>query len=299
MSFSDVGAEVFGLYLEGRFADALAVVSGVRDRFQSEDATLTFWEACLLSMNGRPDLALSVLQEGIDRDLWWSETMLTDSDLDAVRLLGSWGEFLHESDDRAMRAAANRPEASVRAPTATEPKGVVVNLHGAQANPAAHAGVWEAAAPGEWAVISPVGTVPATLNRWSWPLATDEAVDAVLGQLPELDWEGRVVLCGFSQGGRVALNLAAGSPSPPNGLILFAPAVRTEAPPSVPEVPTFVHVGDRDWALAGVDSLAQVMTERGTPLHVERIAGFGHAMPEDLRPILERALDWIASAQPV
>ena len=37
----------------------------------------------------------------------------------------------------------------------------------------------------------------------------------------------------------------------------------------------------------------------GTPLHVERTAGLGHAMPEDLTPILERALDWIASAQPV
>jgi len=79
VSFADVGAEVFGLYQESRFADALAVVRGVRDRFPLEDATLTFWEACLLSMDGCPDLALLVLRDGIDRDLWWSETMLADA----------------------------------------------------------------------------------------------------------------------------------------------------------------------------------------------------------------------------
>jgi len=84
MSFSDTAAEVLGFYRQGRFSDALAVIARDRSQFPSEDATFTFWEACLLSMNGQPDAALSALQGGLDRDLWWSEATLADSDLDAA-----------------------------------------------------------------------------------------------------------------------------------------------------------------------------------------------------------------------
>jgi pimeloyl-ACP methyl ester carboxylesterase len=180
----------------------------------------------------------------------------------------------------------------VRAASGTEPMGVVVTLHGANADPAWYARVWEAAVPEEWMVMTPVGLVPTTLNRWSWPLDSGESVDAVLGQLPKLAWDERVVLCGYSQGGRVALELAARVPSP-HGLVLIAPAIRTEALPPVPDQPTFAYLGEQDWALAGVDLLAEEMVKRGTPVHVERISGIGHAMPQELAPILEHALDWI------
>ena len=295
MSFFGASAAVFRLHEEGRFGDALAVVAGLRDRFPLEDATLTFWEACLMSMDGSPDASLSALQKGLGCGLWWSEAMLADPDLDAVRHLGAWEEFLRESDGRATGAAATRPGPTVRASTVPNPRGMVVTLHGAQANIAAHADQWLAAVPGDWGVISPVGTVPATIGRWSWPVAAAEAVAAVLGQLPGLDWEEPVLICGYSQGGRVAINLAAGAPAPPRGLILFAPAVRVPGLPSAPEVPTFIHIGDRDWSLAGVDALARIMSERGTPVQVERISGLGHAVPEDPAPVLDRALTWFAS----
>jgi len=295
VSFFGASAEVFRLYEQGRFADALTVVAGLRDRFPAEDATITFWEACLLSMDGTPGAALSVLQRGLGRGLWWSEAMLADPDLDAVRPLTSWVEFLKESDGRAMGATPTRPGPTVRVPTVPDPKGIVVALHGGQANIRAHADQWLTAVPGDWGVVSPVGTVPATIDRWSWPPVDGDAVEAVLGQVPGLDWQQRIVLCGYSQGGRVAISLAARTPSRPHGLILFAPAVRAPALPSAPEVPTFIHIGDRDWSLAGVDALARAMGERGTPVHVERIAGFGHAMPEDPAPVLDRALAWFAS----
>jgi alpha-beta hydrolase superfamily lysophospholipase len=83
----------------------------------------------------------------------------------------------------------------------------------------------------------------------------------------------------------------------PHGLILIAPAVRAQALPPIPDVPTVVHVGDQDWAIEGVELLAQVMDQRGTPLRVERIAGFGHAMPEDLPAVVQRGLDWISSVR--
>lgn len=296
VTFSDVTAEVHGLYRKGRFADAIAVALDNRDRFPSEDATFTFWEACLLSMNGTPDPALAVLREGLNRGLWWSEATLADSDLDAVRRLDSWEQLLTESATRAEAAALIRPAPRIRAANVHEPKGIVVALHGGQANPAVTADDWEAAVPGDWRVINPVGTVPAMPNRWSWPMGADESIQAVIGQLPGVDRNRPTVLCGFSQGGRVALDLAAGAIRP-QGLILIAPAIRAQALPPIPDAPTMLHVGDQDWAIEGVESLAQVMDRRGTPARVERIAGFGHAMPDDLHSVVQRGLDWIASAR--
>lgn len=58
-----------------------------------------------------------------------------------------------------------------------------------------------------------------------------------------------------------------------------------------------VHVGDEDWAIEGVESLIGLLEERGVPLSVERVAGFGHAMPEDLASVVQRSIDWIGSVR--
>ena len=298
VSFSDIASEVYGLYREGRFPDALAVVVEARPRHASEDATLTFWEGCLLSVSGNPSGALAALQHGVSRGLWWSETMLGDSDLDQVRVFDGWSDFLEECERRAKRVAGSRPEVFARPPVPPE-AGVLVTLHGAHADPAEHARVWEAAAPVEWMVITPVGTVPATVNRWSWPSTTVDSIAGVLDQLPSLDWDRRVVLGGFSQGGRVALSLAERSPRPPEGLVLVAPAVQADALPPVPDVPTFFIVGERDWALPGVEALARVMTERGVPHVLDRRAGMDHVVPEDFGVVLPNALNWLSTTPAV
>lgn len=294
MSFSDTATKVVELYRKGRFSEALAVVARDRGLYPSEDATFTFWEACLLSMDGSPDEALSVLGRGLDRGLWWSAATLADSDLDAARRLGGWEEVLSASAAGAEAAATARPDARIARASVSEPRGSLVVLHGGGAKPEEVADDWEAAVGQDWTVMTPIGTVPAMPSRWSWPGEAEVAVAAVLDQLPEADWIHPTVVCGYSQGGRVALDLAAAEPGL-HGLLLIAPAVRAEALPPVSDVPTVVHVGEEDWAIQGVESLVALLDEGGVPTRVERVAGLGHAMPRDLPSVVQRSIEWIES----
>jgi predicted esterase len=295
VTFSDAVADVFVFYDERRYADALAVVARARARFPHEDATLTFWEACLLAMDGSPERALDTLRRGLDRELWWSAATLSDTDLDSVRRLDGWESMLAESDERSVRASSRRPD-PMRRPGRTEAvAGVLITLHGANADVAAHWDTWAAAVPESWTVVAPVGSVNAMVDRWSWPMDASDAVDAALGQAPEIDGAPPVVLAGFSQGARVALDVAKAVESPPRGLILFGPALRPDALPPIPDVATFVHVGDRDWALAGVEAVAEELGRRGVPIQVERVPDLGHVIPTDLQTVVGRALAWITA----
>ena len=298
MAFADVASEVYGLYGDGRFREALGVVAEARKTYVSEDATLTFWQACLLSAGGDADRALAVLETGIRRGLWWSGAMLADADLDSARTRGGWRGLLSECDRRAQQATDNRPSVSVRPSTAGAAAGVLITLHGAGADPAEHAQTWETAAPGDWMVITPVGTVPWTVDRWSWP-GDASSSRAVLDQLPGLDWSHPVVFGGFSQGAGVAASIARNPPGPLTGLLLAAPALPAQVRDSVLtlQCPTYFLVGDEDRGLSAVVDIADAMAAQGIPAVLDQRDGLGHAMPNDFSTTLPDALAWIISTQ--
>ena len=93
MEFRDDAEKVFSPYGKGAFGDALEIVREARSRFPERDSTLTFWEACLLSLADEPGRALDALAGGLDRGLFWDKRLLADPDLDAARVLAQWPKF--------------------------------------------------------------------------------------------------------------------------------------------------------------------------------------------------------------
>lgn len=292
MEFREVQRQVFDLYGKGRYDDGLEVIAGARAEHRDQDGRLTFWQACLLGMSGRPRDALEVLEAGLDRGLWWAPGMLADSDLDSVRTLPEWDDMLARSEKAAAEKARLRPDPQIRIATASTQTGTLITLHGAGNDPAAHAELWEEATPGSWTVITPAGNVPMAPGEWAWPF--DLSLGPLVEQLEGLQFKPPLVLAGWSQGGGLAASMAWTGPLNAGGLLLVGPGLRNDWDPgSHRRVPTYIVIGENDLNLARCLELRGQMTEHEVPVFVDERPDLGHEHPENFAETIVVALDWL------
>lgn len=291
MEFPDVARKVFAAYDDASFGEALDVVREARPGFPERDSTLTFWEACLLSLTGRPERAIDALDAGLDRGLSWHPRMLTDPDLDAARELERWPALLNRSGDLAAATEASRPPPLVR--RATDATGTVIALHGAGHDPRDFHAEWVDLIPAAWTVVAPVGDVPMSDLAWAWPF--DLSLDSLLAALEPIELTEPVVLAGFSQGASMAAKAAWNNAISATGLILSAATLPTDLWETSQKrpVPLYAVVGTVDRAYHHCTEIAEQLERDGVAVHLDVREGMGHVAPPDLDQVIRNGLDWI------
>jgi predicted esterase len=299
MDFGAVRQQVFASYGRGEWDDALDLVREARPQFPKRDSILTFWEACLLSLDGKPHAALAVLGEGLDRGLFWDAGILADPDLDAARELEGWVDFERRSVAVIESLDLKRPGTMVR--RADDPVGTVIALHGAGDVPEDFFAEWDAATPVEWTLIVPVGDVPVTDIKWAWPY--DLSTDSLVESLEQLTLIPPIVMSGYSQGARMAAKVAWNGSVKTSGLILSAPTLAPEAwtESQRSPIPLYAVVGTEDLAYEPLLSTSETLKRDSVPVQLDVRQGLGHVPPEDLNQVIADGLAWIReqTAQPV
>jgi predicted esterase len=281
----------------------LAVAS--RDRFPEHRARATYWIACMRSLMGEPDLAIEELEAGLDRGQWWAEDMLRgDPDLLAARSLQAFEHVVTRS-----AASFAEQDAAVR-PALTElpdgrPRALVVALHGVSGTAAETLPHWRRCAAAGCVVVVPESPYRATSDDVepgrSWPSVDASArivADALGTSGVSAEGLPRVV-GGFSQGGRIATQLAIrGLPITWSGAIVVAPASREadEITHTVPtDRPRFSIVVGRD-DVAFLDRALELRDEletRGAAVQLETALGVAHGYPLGSEGYLDRALAFV------
>jgi predicted esterase len=293
MEFRQLAQQVVASYGRGDWDDALYLVREARPQFPKRDSILTFWEACLLSLDGQSHAALAVLEEGLGRGLFWDAGILADPDLDAARELESWVDFERRSVAVIESLDLERPGTMVR--RADDPAGTVIALHGAGDVPEDFFDEWDAATPVEWTLIVPVGDVPVTDIKWAWPY--DLSTDSLVESLEQLTLISPIVMSGYSQGARMAAKVAWNGLVKTSGLILsaptLAPEVWTESQRS--PIPLYAVVGTDDLAYEPLLSTSETLKRDGVPVQLDIRENLGHFPPEDLHQVVRNGLRWINS----
>jgi predicted esterase len=304
MTLEELRDRVYALYAEGRFDQALHVLEAERDALGGHEATGTFWATCLLSVAGRPDEAVATLQAGLDRGLWWSGSLLNwESDLDAVRGRADFRKLAGESDRRMRAGRTTTPVLVVHRPE--RPTGaLLIALHGASSTAEAFAPHWEAAARFGVTVAVPEPAFPSTSDAdgfsWSEPGVGDE-VEAILARIRAdhaIDPD-RIVLAGYSQGGRLAVEMALrAEPFPVRGVISVAAGLRSRAKPPMPDLPAsaprfWFLTGEGDFSREAIEACHDALLARGVASSLEVVPGLGHELPGDFAERLPAALDWV------
>jgi len=303
--FTGVTQEMFRLYREGQYAQALEFVESRAIAFPEQLARTTFWRVCLLSLCGRKEAALNALEQGLDAGLWWHETQFRDSDLDPIRDLPAFKRLAARSQERWDEILPQvKPERTVLLPADTGPYPLLISLHGYGGNKDSNLEDWSIACRKGWMVMSTQSRWPLYPGANFWK-AAESGIEDILLHLGEvqrnyrIDPE-RIVIGGFSQGSGMAI-LAALSPKVPAcGFIGVGTwwgdldAIDSAAKKAKASRGYFIE-GLKDHTLERTREIQAVLKENQIAFEEEIHPDIGHEFPSDFEKSLERALGFLLS----
>ena len=303
MDLDQIRDDVFKLYEKADYERALEVARGAVDEFP---ANASYWIACLLAVTDRPEGALDALDEGLAKGGWWPPLMLVmDPDLESIRDSTRFAELSARSEKAWKQAFKAAPEIHIYPPT-SEPSGVLlVALHGMPGDSAeTFARHWTTACDHGAVVVVPESSQPHTPEGgrcWVDEERTDKDLRVVYDQVVsahDID-PAKVLLCGFSQGGRVAITRSlAATPFKACGFVAVAPGIRAHQldgtlANSDPNVRGVFVVGTDDVVSEPVRAFHTEGTRQGLEWQLHEVPDLGHTFPDDFSTRLAEALAFL------
>jgi predicted esterase len=315
VDFDELQRAVFAAHREAvtAYERALGLLDDAEARLAREhEGRLVFWRACFTSLTGRPADALAVLEDGLERGVWWDPQLLDrDPDLTAMRQLDGY-ERLRERllDHQQQVATETSPRLLVELPAravAEPPCPVLLVLHGAWSSAARTRPFWDAALEAGWALALAQSSQPVGTDAFVWT-DHDRALTELGDHIDTLQARGDVdvhrgVLGGFSQGAALALSAVLTDRVPLTRFIAQAPSFGSiQVDPNVvdhhprrQQLEGIVLVGTADHAYDDATTMAATLDSRIGRCDLEVVDGLGHDAPPDLPDRLHR---WLATWHP-
>ena len=270
------------------------------------------WRYCAAALLGKSDLALQIMQEGLDAGFWWGEEVLrNDDDLKSLQDLPEFNRLVEMSEARrqAAQAAAKPLALTLPPPTdATPPLPLLLALHGNSANAQLSVQYWQSAVHQGWLTALPQSSQIVMADRYVWndlELGANEikAHYQELSETHQVD-PARVVVGGFSKGGEMALWLALKEVVPLAGFIAVNPGgpfiQETENwQPLLEERQTLGNlrglflVGENDGSKENIKALYEMLLSHGLTCELVVAPEIGHEFPGDFDQVLAGALEFV------
>jgi predicted esterase len=310
-TFAELADEMFRLYRQGEYENALAVINRDFEHFTAQLGRLYFWRVCLHSVLGQQEEALHQLEQALDLGFGYGEEALrNDSDLTSLQGLPEFERLVTRSKEQYAQLAVNVVSTRLVIPpshSATPPYPLLVALHGNNSSAEWSADYWRSPVERGWLVLLPQSSQPgwdSTTFIWN-----DEErarrdvqqhyVEVQRDYVVDLD---RVIIGGYSKGGQVALLLALNGIIPAPGVIAVAPALRKSPaeqfpldhinPEQMPHV--YLIVGQRDEPFyEPTMALAEYLTTHDIDCELSVYPDLDHAYPPKFGDALNTALDYL------
>jgi dienelactone hydrolase len=314
MSYQELDARVMRLYGDQDYAAALRLLTAEGPRYPENEFDVCYLRSCLAARQGDYVLATGILEQALERGLWFGEILLRRSP--------SWLPLQGRPDFEKVAAASlerQRAEQEGRPPArysalypdgGTAPYRAIVALHGNGENVRKSLGGWRAVTGMGWLLAAIESSQIVQSDGYVWD-DTDVALREIREQYGafaadhELDGD-HLVIAGFSMGGHTALRAALSGTIPARAFILLGPGGPDPAADDpgywLPLIRERRDSGGplRGFILAGQDDdvtavqtqrrLAAFLTEQGIPCGFEILPGVAHAYPLDFGPAIARAL---------
>ena len=310
--FSEYQKQLFQLYSEQRYSEALRIAEEAGRSFPTRAGRTIYWRACLLCRLGKPDEALRVLQEGLRDGHWWGISKLSaDADLAPLQGRPDFQEIVAECERRRQAAQAQaKPHLKVLEPVggSTVKTPVLLALHWAAGNVEDFADYWQAAWQQGWLIALPQSSQICSEDGFWWP-------DYELGRREVLATFERfrqeyvfcadeIVIAGASQGGVLAVRLALEGAIPCRGFLAVVPSLRDHTVEElIPLLKAaaerglggWIITGERDPCLEPTRRFHEQALKHGLRCELFVKPGMGHAFPVDFDTDLLQALAFFKS----
>ncbi|NDJ75439.1 MAG: hypothetical protein GYB65_04195 [Chloroflexi bacterium] len=300
-TFDEMSQHIYRLYVQGEYAEALAVITREAPRFPERIQDIRHLRACLLAVQGQGDEALGHLREAIEDGHWFSETVWADTDFDSIREHPEFARLKAISGERRQGIQAQvRPELLTVMPGDTDPAPLLVALHGNGSNVRWHKAHWSPAARMGWLVAMPQSTQLSSLDSegqlafvWNNEDTNVRELQQHLaavegGYAPD---RARAVWGGFSRGAELALTVALAGDFSMQGVVAVCPGgPRMRTPESWEpliaqgqgrDLRVAMVMGGQDTFVPGTEKLVTMLREAGIPVELAVYPEMGHDYPAD------------------
>ena len=296
-TFEQLQAAVMELYQHQAYQEAYALMTRDAAAFPEEEAVALYLRSCLAARIEKPELALSLFEEALAKDYWYSEHVVRHSPSWAgLQGRADFERLAETSIEREREAVENAaPEMFVSVPTrAAQPYPTLIVLHGNGDNGTRALQAWQQLTSEGWLVAAFQSSQIAATRQFLWEdqertFSDVQTLWAALQTEYEPDAE-RVVVAGFSMGGARALQLALTQRLPVQGAVLLGPAgaamddIEATLPAQIPQIKVYIIVGDNDQAVetASIGRVVTLLQQHNISTTVQGVTGLGHAYPADV-----------------
>jgi len=231
-SFSAVNTELRRLRKAGRLSDAVDLLIHEEPRFPRQRGITRMLRVEVVTDLGRIDEAIALFRDALEQGFRYRSRWFGDARFDPLRKHPDFAALIARAEGAYEKAQATaRPQLDVIVPDGQAPAAgwpLLVALHGNNSELAETAPWWRPAADTGWVVAMPQSSeIALTPGVFLWNDADRAATDLdhhlaqVHRDLPIDD--SRVVIAGFSMGGRLALELVLAGRLPAAAVLAVAP----------------------------------------------------------------------------
>lgn len=296
--------EVFQLFQEGKIDEVHPLIDKVEQSFPDRISKTIFWRACAFALQHKLDKAISALQAGLEKEVWWNPIILTrDPDLKALQELPEFQSIVATCKDIFE---STKSEMTSQLFTYGNPHSEtgIFSLHMRGSNARDFAPHWLDNVTSEHYFFGfPQSSQIFGYNAYCW----DEQ-QVVLDELREnfaaFKEKGNTqldILAGGSQGGKVAIERSLAQTVPVRGFITVIPSVQDVAAfealiktaPS--DLRGCIITGDQDPFYENTVQLVKLLEEHRIPCKLITIKGLGHFIPNNFSEMLVEAVGFVAN----
>jgi predicted esterase len=312
-SYDEMQAEAMEHYQAQDYAGALEILTREGDRFPEEAANVLYLRSRMAARVGQPDLALQILEDALNRGLWYGEQVMRESpSWQPLQGLPAFERLAAVCKER-QAAAQIGPDLRVLEPADGCPAPAAcplfLALHGNAGTADSAIQGWRAVAAAGWRLVALQSSQVGGVNAYLWN-DQETAVRETAAQYAELCDRyavdpTRLVVAGFSLGGETALRIVLSGSIPAPAFILLGPGgpmMETPAAwlPLIAQgagrgVRGYVFLGERDNAVEqdAARRVVDLLNANGVPCALEMLPNLAHAYPADFGPGLGRALAFV------
>jgi predicted esterase len=312
-TYEEVQAEAMEHYQAQDYAGALEILTREGDRFPAEAANVLYLRSCMAARVGLPDLAVAILEDALNRGLWYGERVIRESpSWQPLQGLPAF-ERLAAVCKARQAAAAIGPALRVLDPADGCPAGATcplfIALHGNAGTADSAIQGWRAVTDAGWRLVALQSSQVGGVNAYLWD-DQETALRETAAQYADLSAQytvdpARLVVAGFSLGGETALRIVLSGSIPAPAFILLGPGGPTMDTPdawlpliaqgAARGVRGYVFLGDRDNAVEQDNArrVVDLLNAHGVPCGLEMLPNLGHAYPVDFAPGIRRALAFV------
>lgn len=290
-------------------ANELLRVEG--EHFPEARSRIYFWRMCMTALMGDIDRSIRLLDEAVTAGYWYTERMLReDPDLASLQGNPEYEGLVKASRELQLALQAKtQPHMTVVTPERGAAPPALLALHGNHQDAAGSQAHWRPAAAQGWLLALPQSTQPSPFNGFVWDdfdYATHEMQVYLASLAAQHPFDRkRMVLGGFSMGGRLAAWLALTHLIDASGFILAAPYL-DNLEVSEAHIQTSSERGLRGCIIIGEADTdcyagATKFHERLAACHMDcklrTYPGLGHDFPPDFEHVLLEALSFVGSGK--